>query len=452
VPLPIFIDKKTHEPIIDEEVNKRIYEIFKAEGSDAWYKRDQSEFLGKNYNSNDYSKVEDIVEVWFDSGSTHAYVLENREDLKWPADMYLEGSDQHRGWFHSSLLHSVGTRGSAPYKSILTHGFVVDGKGQKMSKSLGNVIAPEEIIKKNGADILRLWVVASDYSEDLKINQSIITQHSDSYRKIRNTLRFLLGNIFDEFSFEEVEKFQFEKLDIIDSFVINKISELDTLFNNYVEINDFHKIYVHLLNFCTLDLSALYFDVRKDVLYCDDVESLKRKNTLKILRLSLYFLMKWLHPILVFTIEEVFQILKLKNNKEYSYQESIFLVDFRNIEIKKNINFNEKNWDCLEKIKSEVNQIIEEMRAEKLVKSGLDTKIIIEAHEKYNDIFDNINLSDFFVCSKVELSKKFNNQNLKSLKNFKDIKISVEKATGTKCSHCWKISETSCERKNCGIK
>ena len=199
VPLPIFIDKNTHQPIIDDEVNQRVYDIFKKEGSDSWYKRDNSDFLGEKYKSENYVKVEDIVEVWFDSGSTHSYVLERRKDLRWPADMYLEGSDQHRGWFHSSLLHSSGTRGEAPYKSILTHGFVVDGKGQKMSKSIGNVIAPDEIIKKNGADILRLWVVASDYSEDLRIDQSIITQHSESYRKIRNTLRFCKAFFLNSF-------------------------------------------------------------------------------------------------------------------------------------------------------------------------------------------------------------------------------------------------------------
>ncbi|WP_440679011.1 isoleucine--tRNA ligase [Candidatus Pelagibacter sp. HIMB1517] len=451
VPMPIFIDKQTHEPIVDEEVNKRIYEIFKTEGSDAWYKRDQSEFLGKNYDSDKYVKVEDIVEVWFDSGSTHSYVLENREDLKWPADMYLEGSDQHRGWFHSSLLHSVGTRGKAPYKSVLTHGFVVDGKGQKMSKSLGNVVAPEEIIKKNGADILRLWVVASDYSEDLKIDQSIVSQHSESYRKIRNTLRFLLGNISDNFSFDETENMSFENLDIIDSFVLNKISELDEKFYEYTKENDFHKIYVELLNFCTVDLSSFYFDIRKDTLYCDDFENLKRIQCVNILKVTLLFLIKWLNPIISFTIEEVFQILRTsQNNKNLMLEESIFLVDFKKIDFRDQLEFNKIDWETLKKIKFEINQIIEEMRDNKIIKSGLEVEVNISADKKFETIFDRVKLNDFLICSKVNF-KKDDNDEMDNLASVSGIKVLVKKATGSKCNHCWKISEGTCERKNCPV-
>ena len=180
VPIPIFVNRKTNEPLVDEEVFQRIENIFLKEGSDAWFLKKDEEFLGSKYNANDFRKVNDIVEVWFDSGSSHSYVLEKRKDLKWPADMYLEGSDQHRGWFHSSLLQSSGTRGRAPYESVLCHGFVVDGKGQKMSKSIGNVVSPDEVIKKYGADILRLWVAASDYSDDLKIDNAILEQHSQS--------------------------------------------------------------------------------------------------------------------------------------------------------------------------------------------------------------------------------------------------------------------------------
>ncbi|EMH79718.1 isoleucine--tRNA ligase [alpha proteobacterium HIMB114] len=452
VPLPIFINKKTHEPIVDENVNQRIYEIFKAEGSDAWYKRDKSDFLGKKYNVNDFAKVEDIVEVWFDSGSTHTYVLENRQDLKWPADMYLEGSDQHRGWFHSSLLHSVGTRGNAPYKSILTHGFVVDGKGQKMSKSLGNVVAPEEIIKKNGVDILRLWVVASDYSEDLRIDQSIISQHSESYRKIRNTLRFLLGNIFDDFSFEEVENIKVVNLDIIDSFILNKISELDEKFYIYSKQNDFHKIYVELLNFCTIELSSLYFDIRKDTLYCDDLTYIKRLNCINILKIALLFLMKWLNPILSFTIEEVFQILRSnQNSRNGKFEESIFLIDFKKIDFRSKIKFNEENWKILRNLKIGVNQIFEEMRNNKVIKSGLETKVSILSPNKYDKVFDNINLNDFLVCSQVNLNKDLNESKMRSLETIKDVKVLIEKAAGNKCNYCWKIIEGTCERKNCPI-
>ena len=195
VPLPIFVNKKTGEPLRDNKVIERIASIYEQEGGDAWFNSEPSRFLSPDYDSNEYEQVKDVVEVWFDSGSTHSYVLETREDLQWPASMYLEGSDQHRGWFHSSLLESCGTRGRAPFESILSHGFVVDGKGRKMSKSIGNVISPDEIINKYGADILRIWVVASDYSEDLKIDNQIINYQIDSYRKIRNTIRFLLGNL-----------------------------------------------------------------------------------------------------------------------------------------------------------------------------------------------------------------------------------------------------------------
>ena len=446
VPLPIFIDSETHEPIIDDEINSKIYEIFKKEGSDAWYKRSISDFIGEKYDSKKYKKVEDIVEVWFDSGSSHTYVLENRDDLSWPADMYLEGSDQHRGWFHSSLLHSSGTRGKAPYKSILTHGFVVDGKGQKMSKSLGNVVAPDEIIKKNGADILRLWVVASDYSEDLRIDQAIIAQHSESYRKIRNTLRFLLGNILDDFSFSNFENFKFENIDILDSFILNKISQLDKTFSQFENMNQYHKIYIELLNFCTLDLSSLYFDIRKDCLYCDDEKSLKRQNCIKVLKTSLYFLVKWLHPILVFTTEEVFQTLKSNKINSENTDESIFLIDFKNIDLDKTIEFEEKIWKILQKVKDNINIIFEKMRDDKVIKSGLETKVFIGTTDKFKSIFDKINLSDFLVCSSVEINNQAKKNELKSLDGIDGIQILVEKAKGTKCERCWKIFENGCER------
>ena len=211
VPLPIFVSKKTHEVLKDPEVIENIAKIYEKEGSDCWFIDDPQKFLGKKYKKEDYIKSTDICEVWFDSGSTHSFVLEKRDDLKWPASMYLEGSDQHRGWFHSSLLESCGTRGRAPYESILSHGFVVDGKGLKMSKSTGNIISPEDILKKYGADILRVWVAASDYAEDLRIDFSILEQHAESYRKIRNTFRFLLGNLHDQktdFNFNSNEVFK----------------------------------------------------------------------------------------------------------------------------------------------------------------------------------------------------------------------------------------------------
>ena len=238
--------------------------------------------------------------------------------------MYLEGSDQHRGWFHSSLLESCGTRGRAPYESILSHGFVVDGKGLKMSKSVGNVIAPEDILKKYGADILRIWVASSNYEEDLRIDYSILEQHADSYRKIRNTFRYLLGNLNDEFQIINTEKLELNKLPELEQYMLHKIYNLNENFKNYFKSYDFHNLYKELLNFCTVDLSAFYFDIRKDVLYCDSKKSEKRKSCIIVLNIILESLLKWFAPILSFTTEEIFTLTN-KNKKSIHLEKFIKL-------------------------------------------------------------------------------------------------------------------------------
>ena len=445
VPIPIFVHKKTGKPLVDKEVFEKIEEIFKQEGSDAWFTKKSQDFLGSKYNENDFTKVNDIVEVWFDSGSTHSYVLEKREDLKWPADMYLEGSDQHRGWFHSSLLHSCGTRGRAPYESILCHGFVVDGKGQKMSKSLGNVISPDDVIKKYGADILRLWVVASDYSDDLKIDDSILEQHSQSYRKIRNTFRFLLGNLNDTANLDvEVNE---QDLEEIEKYILHKVSSLDKAFSGLNTKYELHKIYVDLLNFCTVDLSAFYFDIRKDILYCDDLNSKKRINCIKVLSIILKFLLKWFSPILVFTCEEIYQIIKKNNSKE-----SIFLCDFPKFpEQWFNEKINEK-WIFLKTLRSEINNYIEQKRNEKIIGSGLECSVHISLDNKYNTHLSDIDLAELFICSEVTIDnkeKKF--EEIKSEGSIDTLKVIVEKAEGSKCTHCWKVLKNKCYRNNCGI-
>ncbi|MGA0790525.1 MAG: isoleucine--tRNA ligase [Pelagibacteraceae bacterium] len=445
VPIPIFVHKKTGKPLVDKEVFEKIEEIFKQEGSDAWFTKKSQDFLGSKYNENDFTKVNDIVEVWFDSGSTHSYVLEKREDLKWPADMYLEGSDQHRGWFHSSLLHSCGTRGRAPYESILCHGFVVDGKGQKMSKSLGNVISPDDVIKKYGADILRLWVVASDYSDDLKIDDSILEQHSQSYRKIRNTFRFLLGNLNDTANLDvEVNE---QDLEEIEKYILHKVSSLDKAFSGLNTKYELHKIYVDLLNFCTVDLSAFYFDIRKDILYCDDLNTKKRINCITVLSIILKFLLKWFSPILVFTCEEIYQIIKKNNSKE-----SIFLCDFPKFpEQWFNEKINEK-WIFLKTLRSEINNYIEQKRNEKIIGSGLECSVHISLDNKYNTHLSDIDLAELFICSEVTIDnkeKKF--EEIKSEGSIDTLKVIVEKAEGSKCTHCWKVLKNKCYRNNCGI-
>ena len=434
VPLPIFINKKTKEPLRDQKVINRIAEIYEKEGSDCWFTDDPKRFLGDEYDVNDYEKLTDIVEVWFDSGCTHSFVLEKRKDLKWPADMYLEGSDQHRGWFHSSLLESCGTRGRAPFDSILSHGFVVDGKGMKMSKSAGNVISPDEILKNYGADILRAWVASSDYAEDLRIDKTILAQHAESYRKIRNTFRFILGNIQDNF-----EKQDFDSLDInsfgeLEKYILNKLYFLDKSVKSNLKNYNFHKLYRELLNFCTLDLSSFYFDIRKDVLYCDDLNSKKRKECVIVLNIILDCLLKWFAPILVFTTDEIFDLLTKDKG-------SIHLTNFPNIPSNWLNEILDKKWKDLFAIKQKVNIAIEEKRAQKEIGSSLEADVSL--HLKDNDIklLEGLDLEEYFITSKVNLQKSSD----------QDMKIEVKRSSGSKCTLCWKILEKKCERKNCGI-
>tara|TARA_B110000211_G_scaffold7039_1_gene7725 strand:- start:2516 stop:5245 length:2730 start_codon:yes stop_codon:yes gene_type:complete len=429
VPLPLFINKKTKEPIRDQKVIDRIAEIYEKEGSDCWFTDDPKRFLGEDYNKNDYEKLTDIVEVWFDSGSTHSFVLEKRKDLKWPADMYLEGSDQHRGWFHSSLLESCGTRGRAPFESILSHGFVVDGKGMKMSKSAGNVISPDDILKKYGADILRAWVASSDYAEDLRIDNTILTQHAESYRKIRNTFRFILGNLGDKFEQQNFNEVDINNFPEIEQYILSKLLDLDISIKENLKNYNFHKLYKDLFNFCSLDLSSFYFDIRKDILYCDDLNSTKRKNCIVVLNIILECLLKWFAPIFVFTTEEIFSLINKNENSihEMSYPE--IPKDWGN----KILN---KKWKELYQIKQEVNIAIEEKRSNKEIGSSLEANITIYADDKMFNLLEDLNLEEYFITSKA---KKIKNTN-------QILRIDVTKASGVKCPRCWKILENKCLR------
>ncbi len=436
VPLPIFINKKTKEPLRDKVVIDRIAEIYEKEGSDCWFTDDPEKFLGKDYNPKDYEKLKDIVEVWFDSGSTHSFVLEKRKDLKWPADMYLEGSDQHRGWFHSSLLESCGTRGRAPFKSILSHGFVVDGKGLKMSKSSGNVISPEDILKNYGADILRAWVASSDYSEDLRIDKSILAQHAESYRKIRNTFRFILGNINDNFEKQSLEALDIKKFNELEQYILHKLYILNNSVQDSLKDYNFHKLYKELLNFCALDLSSFYFDIRKDVLYCDDLNSKKRKDCIVVLNIILDCLLKWFAPILVFTTDEIYSLVSKDKKNIHEYNFPIISNDF------KNLSLNEK-WKQLFKIKEKANIAIEEKRASKDIGSSLEAEIKITADQKNFDLLEGLDLAEYFITSKAEKFKS---------KVKDELKIEVKKTNGTKCPRCWKILDSKCIRCEKAIK
>jgi isoleucyl-tRNA synthetase len=429
VPLPIFINKKTKEPLRDQKVINRIAEIYEKEGSDCWFTDEPEKFLGENYNAAEYEKLTDIVEVWFDSGSTHSFVLEKRKDLKWPADMYLEGSDQHRGWFHSSLLESCGTRGRAPFESILSHGFVVDGKGMKMSKSAGNVTSPDDILKKYGADILRAWVASSDYAEDLRIDNTILAQHAESYRKIRNTFRFILGNLQDKFDQQDLKKINIKNLPEIERYVLVKLHDLDSSIKSNLKNYNFHKTYKEILNFCSLDLSSFYFDIRKDALYCDDLNSKKRKDCIIVLNIILECLLKWFAPIFVFTTEEIFSLI---NKNSISIHETLFPVipqDWANDVLK-------KKWENLYRIKQEVNIAIEEKRTNKELGSSLEADILIHVNENEFNLLEGLDLEEYFITS---CAKKIKDKN-------SELKIVVKKASGTKCPRCWKILEKKCLR------
>ena len=431
VPLPIFVSKKDGNVLVDEDIIENIAKIYEKEGSDCWFSDEPQRFLGEKYKASEYEKQSDIAEVWFDSGSTHSFVLEKRDDLKWPASMYLEGSDQHRGWFHSSLLESCGTRGRAPFESILSHGFVVDGKGLKMSKSLGNAISPDEILKKYGADILRIWVASSNYDEDLRIDYSILEQNAEAYRKIRNTFRYLLGNLNDNFSEIDFENLDIKKLPELEQYMLNRIYLLNDNFQKNFKSYSFHNLYKELLNFCTVDLSAFYFDIRKDTLYCDKIDSEKRKNCILVLNIILECLLKWLAPILSFTTEEIFSIID-KNNKSIHLEKFVKVPNSWN-----NINLNEK-WTILKKIRDNCNISIEEKRAEKIIGSSLEAKIEVKLKSKLYEIAKNIDFAELCITSEAQISE--------DQKISEDISVITFKAEGEKCPVCWKIKKGKCER------
>ena len=441
VPLPIFISKKTGEPLKDLEVIENIAKIYEKEGSDCWFSDNPQRFLGKKYNKEDFIKSNDIVEVWFDSGSTHTFVLEKRKDLKWPASMYLEGSDQHRGWFHSSLLESCGTRKRAPYESVLSHGFVVDGKGLKMSKSTGNVISPNDILQKYGADILRVWATASDYTEDLRIDFNILDQHAESYRKIRNTFRFLLGNLQDkktDLDFTNLDISNWPELEI---YMLHQIYELDKKIKNYFKEYSFHKLYKELLQFCSQDLSAFYFDIRKDALYCEPVNSKIRKASIKFLNITLDILLRWFAPIISFTTEEIYKII-------YNNEKSIHLENFCTIPEKWLNKSLGNKWNQLKLVRQVCNAAIEVKRTNKELGSSLEADLEIFLDKKYLDLVKNIDLSEFCITSKAKVQILNGQKDLElfKLENIQGIGVLVKKAVGNKCPRCWKIFEESCNR------
>ena len=326
VPITIFLSKETKKPLIDEELNKKIIEVLQNEGVDSWFTLPNEKFLPKKYQADDFEKVFSILDVWFDSGSSHVYVLKNKGIKK--ADLYLEGSDQHRGWFQTSLLESCGIYNESPYKSVLTHGFVIDENGKKMSKSLGNVISPKDIISKYGADILRIWVASSNFNEDIKISFENIKRQSESYRKIRNTLRFIIGNLN---ILDTKENIEYEALPDIEKLILHKIFHLNFQINSFYDSFSFNKVFQLILSFCNVELSSFFFDIRKDSLYCDSIKSEKVKSTKFVMKIVFKYLIRWLSPIIPFTTEEAWQC--WKNEVDKNAEESCHLLKEKNVQM-----------------------------------------------------------------------------------------------------------------------
>ncbi len=433
VPITVFVNKTTGEVLQDEAVNARIVTAVKEGGADAWVAIPAQDFLGADYSADDYEQVFDILDVWFDSGCTHAFVCEARDDLQSPADLYLEGSDQHRGWFQSSLLESCGTRGVAPYKNVLTHGFTMDGDGRKMSKSLGNTVAPQKIIQQYGADILRLWVVSVDYMEDVRIGDQIIQGQVDAYRKIRNTMRYLLGNVA---GFTEEERLPAVEMPELERFILHRLSELDTLIRDRAANFDFNPIFQALYQFCIVELSAFYFDIRKDSLYCDDASSNRRRAVRTVLDEVFNRLTTWFAPILAFTAEEVWR--SRFGEDAPSVHRQLWPetpADWRNDELA-------EKWTKIRRLRRVVTGALELDRREKRIGSSLQADVTIYvADYAYVEVMAGLDIAELMITSSARLIEAEAPEGAFTLEDVKGIAVVSAAASGDKCERCWVVSE-----------
>jgi isoleucyl-tRNA synthetase len=430
VPITVFVHKKTGEPLRDEKILDRIVAAVAAEGADAWFASDPARFLAPEYDPADFEQVLDILDVWFDSGATHSYVLEKRHDLQWPASLYLEGSDQHRGWFHSSLLESCATRGRAPYDAVLTHGFVLAEDTQKMSKSLGNIVAPQEVMDQHGADILRLWVVGSDYSEDLRIGPEILKQHADIYRRLRNTLRFLLGNLN---GFEAAERIAPAELPELERWVLHRLWKLDVQLREACASFEFHAFFAELHTFCAVDLSAFYFDVRKDSLYCDPADAGRRRAARTVLDLLFDHLTAWLAPFLCFTAEEAWL------SRHPGGGESVHLRLFPEVPAAWRDDALAAKWETLRQLRRVVTGALEIKRAEKAIGSSLQACPIVYAGEPFRAAAHNVDLAELFITSDARFAEGEAPADSFALADVPGVRVTVALASGDKCERCWKV-------------
>lgn len=437
VPIPIVYCKDCGKPIVTDETIKAISDMFKAEGADAWWIKEPAEFIPSTVKCEcgcgEFIKEYDIMDVWFDSGVSHTAVMEQHKGLSWPADLYLEGADQYRGWFQSSLLTSVVYKGSAPYKAVCTHGWVVDGEGKTMHKSLGNGIAPNEITDVYGADILRLWVASSDYHSDIRISQPILKQLSEAYKKIRNTARFILGNLGNGKGFNpDTDCVSDDKLTELDKWALMRLDSLIDKVNEGYNAFDFHIAFHAIHNFCVTDMSNFYLDIIKDRLYCEKEDSEVRRAAQTAMYRILSAVARLAAPIISFTAEEIWTYMPHTSTDD---KESIFL---NQMPEKSGIEFSDEfvsKWEFIYSTRETVNKVLEEKRNEKLIGKSLEANIIIHCgeslYEKYNALTEE--LKDILIVSGVSASKDGNNE---------VPEIEVIKAEGEKCERCWSYSNT----------
>ncbi|MBV2185576.1 MAG: isoleucine--tRNA ligase [Rhizobium sp.] len=430
VPICVFADAAGNV-LQDEEVNKRILEAFEKEGADAWFAEGAKErFLGNAHDADKWLMVTDILDVWFDSGSTHTFTLEDRPDLKWPADVYLEGSDQHRGWFHSSLLESCATRGRAPYDAVVTHGFIMDEKGEKMSKSKGNVTAPQDIMKDAGADILRLWVMSSDYAEDLRVGKTIIQTNIDAYRKIRNTIRWMLGTL----AHDTGEEIAYADLPELEKLMLHRLAELDQLVRKAYDDFDFKRITRALTDFANVELSAFYFDIRKDTLYCDAPSSLKRRSALFVIRKLFDCLVLWFAPMMPFTTEEAW--LSRDPNAE-----SVHLEQFPAIPADWSNEALAEKWKKVRTVRRAVTGALEVERKDKRIGSSLEAAPVVHVGDpELLAALDGLDFAEICITSDITVVGGEGPAEAFRLDDGTRVAVEPKLAQGTKCARSWKIT------------
>lgn len=441
LPIPVFYCEDCGKPVITDASINAVSELFGKEGSDAWWKYSAEDILPEGMTcphcgGNKFTKETDIMDVWFDSGSSHAAVLRTRPELEFPASMYLEGSDQHRGWFQSSLLTSVACNDCAPYRSVLTHGYVVDGEGRKMSKSVGNTIAPQDVINQYGADVVRLWVTSSDYKSDVRISQEILKQLSEVYRKIRNTIRFILGNTSD-FDYER-DKVAYAEMEELDRWALMHLQVLKEKVYSGYENYDFHVLYHAIHNFCTVEMSSFYLDIVKDRLYASKADAKIRRSAQTAMYEIMVDLIVMLSPVLSFTMEEVWQFMK----KNPDMPESVQMMSWPEVRKEYLDEALEAKWERFLELRGEVTRVLELARREKKIGHSLDAKVVLFATGDALAILREVEreLPTLFIVSQVEIHEQLSDSGEKTGRE--DLVVAVEPASGVKCERCWIYSDT----------